>query len=544
MVRRRLRRSRMVVLICGLVVTAVALVSASGVLADATPAGPQSVRAQLAYNCQFPAGPRPVSSTPAGPRPVSITVAATFPSAAVAGKPIKVSGLRTTVAVPRPIVAQLRKLGVTGVTGRAVTSAAVADNATTVTALWPGRLAEPVPLPASDRLRLTFSGTVPPVAVSAPGTVTFAAARLSLALTLRTANVAAGGANMAAGGANMAAGHTAELLVTCTPAPGTATKLAAVPVTAPPRPGRSPGGKRGPGAVTPSSGTPSGCAKRLIHGGTPNPVLGCAHLLGYADVGKLQESALVGPAPDGNPPAAFLNVDTYQSDVGCVPVEPTLAACIKNHGVVHAYNCSVAQLDYNNQLAFPPTRATFLNFGFVPVTAVMQLSQTAWPSSHPPTENPKCYRGFSNFKPVPLPSPVITVFTDLNDSPPAKFPVLNISGTYLTIHISQVAVNGVPLNVGPNCGTTQPIHAVLTGRGFNGPPPTGYTLATGGPLTGSVTIPAFEHCGVGENLDPLFDASISGPMNFQLMTQGTLCTPQETGKPGCPPTVPKPRRHV
>jgi len=212
--------------------------------------------------------------------------------------------------------------------------------------------------------------------------------------------------------------------------------------------------------------------------------------------------------------------------------------------VIHAYSCSVAQLDYRKQLAFPPAKVTFLNFQFVPVTAVMQLSETAWPRNHPPTENRKCFRGFSNFKPVPLKSPVVAVFTDLNDSAVAKFPVLNISETFLTIHISQVAVNGVPLNVGPDCGTTQPVHAVLTGRGHNGPPPTGYTLGTGGPLSGSVTIPKFTHCGIGENLDPLFNASISGPMNFQLMTQGTLCTPQQLGRPGCPPTVPKPRRHV
>jgi hypothetical protein len=71
---------------------------------------------------------------------------------------------------------------------------------------------------------------------------------------------------------------------------------------------------------------------------------------------------------------------------------------------------------------------------------------------------------------------------------------------------------------------------------------TGYTLPTGGPLTGEVTIPSFVNCGVGENLDPLLNASIAGPANFQLITQGTLCTPQELTL--CPPTIPKPLRHV
>ena len=287
-------------------------------------------------------------------------------------------------------------------------------------------------VPASGRLQLTFSGPVPSVTASAPGLVTFTAAGFTLALIPHKANALAGSP------------APLPLMATCTLTSGRDARLAAVPVTpAPTRPGRSAGGRQRKGAPAPSGGgIPPGCAKRLIHGGTASPVLGCAHLLGYADVRKLQEAGLVGPAPGGTPPAAFLHVDTYGSDVGCVPKEPTIAACIKHHGVIHAYSCSVAQLDYRKQLAFPPAKVTFLNFQFVPVTGVMQLSETAWPRNHPPTENRKCFRGFSNFKPVPLKSPVVAVFTDLNDSAVAKFPVLNISETFLTIHISQVAVNG------------------------------------------------------------------------------------------------------
>jgi hypothetical protein len=518
----RLRGYRMTAAACGLVVAAAALASGSGVLADATSASPQAVLTQLAYTCRFPAGLRPVG----------VTVAGTFPSAAIPGQPIKLSGLRTTVTVPPAMVAYLSRLGVTGLTGRDVLSAAVAINAKEVTVQWPGTLDKPVPISPSKGLHLTFSAAVPPVIASAPGLVTFSAAGFTFALIAHQANAIAPGS------------APLQFAATCTLASGKLAKLAAVPVApAPARPDHSGSGRQAKASRAPGGGTPKGCAQLLVHG-TPNPVLGCAFLLGYADVLKLQEAALVGPGPGGIPPAAFLHVDTYESDVGCVPTQPTLAACIKHHGVVHAYSCSVAQLDYHKQLAFPPAKVTFLNFQFVPVTAVMQLSETAWPRSHQPTVNPKCYRGFTKLKPVPLKSPVVSVFTDLSDDLAGGLPVLNVSETYLTIHISQVAVNGVPLDVGPHCGTTQPVHAVLTGRGHNGPPPTGYTLATGGPLSGSVTIPTFAHCGVGENLDPLFNASISGPMNFQLMTQGTLCTPQQTGQPGCPPTVPKPRRHV
>lgn len=518
---RTLRGSRATAVACGLVViTAGALVSASGVLAEATPSAPQAVRAQLAYRCQFPAGPRPVS----------VTVAGTLPSAAVAGQPIKVSGLRTSLTFPPAVATELRRLGATRIAGRDVLSVAVADNAKAVTALWPGQARNPAPIPAGRRVRVTFSGRVPPVTADAPGTVTFTAADLNLALTIRTITGLAR--------------TPAAIPVTCTLTSRKRAELTSVQVTpAATPPGHSGTGRpaKGPATAT-GGGIPPNCTKHIVHGGTANPVLGCAYLIGYADVHKLNEAALVGPGPSGNPPAALLNADTYASDVGCVPPEPTTVACVKHGGSIHVYICTGADLNYQNQLQFPPARATFLNFGFVPVTAVMQLSQATWPSNHPPTENPKCYKGIIMNKPVKLKSPIITVFSDANNSL-ASQPVVSTGTTYLSIHVSQVAVNGVPLPVGPDCGVDHPLKAVLTGRGTN-VPYSGYTLDLGGPLTGTVTIGRFTHCGVGENLDPLLSASISGPMNFQLITQGTLCTPQQTGKPGCPPTVPKPRRHV
>ena len=511
MLRRRLPGTRLTAVVCGLALAVGALVSASDVLADPTPTVLQAVHAHLAYRCRFPGGPGPAG----------VTLAGTLPAAAPAGQPIELSGLRTTVTFPRSAVARLRRLGATAVTARDVLTATVADNANAVTALWPGRARKPVPVPATDRLHLTFSGKVPPVRAGKPGTVTFTAAGLSIALALRRANAAQA--------------NQAVQTATCTLAPGQDAKVAMVTVTPAParlnRPGGADGGRHLKGRAPSAGGrVPKGCTKRIIHGGTSNPTLGCAYLIGYADARKFHESALVGPAPYGAARAAFIRVDSYATDTAT------------HHGQLHVYVCSGADLDYHNLLQFPPLKATFLNFGFVPVTAVLQLSETKWP--HRPTENRQCYQGNIKNKPVKLPNPIVTVFSDLNDDSAAKFPVLNISETYLTIHISQVSVNGVPLNVGPNCGSAEPIKAVLTGHGHNGPPPTGYTLDNGGPLTGNVTITKFMHCGVGENIDPLFNAGISGPGNFQLLTQGTLCTPKQVGKPGCPPTIPKPRRHV
>jgi hypothetical protein len=105
-----------------------------------------------------------------------------------------------------------------------------------------------------------------------------------------------------------------------------------------------------------------------------------------------------------------------------------------------------------------------------------------------------------------------------------------------------VRVNGVPLNVGSHCKTSQ-FDAVLTGTSASKPP---YSVQFGGPLTGAVTIPPFKNCGVGENLDPIFNAAISGPQNFNLLTQGELCS--VIGAVGCNkkglPVPPEPLHEV
>jgi hypothetical protein len=42
-------------------------------------------------------------------------------------------------------------------------------------------------------------------------------------------------------------------------------------------------------------------------------------------------------------------------------------------------------------------------------------------------------------------------------------------------------------------------------------------------VTGTIDIPSFTGCGVGEDLNPIFTASISGPHNASLLTQGPVC---------------------
>jgi hypothetical protein len=105
----------------------------------------------------------------------------------------------------------------------------------------------------------------------------------------------------------------------------------------------------------------------------------------------------------------------------------------------------------------------------------------------------------------------------------------------MVIRITNVTVNGVPLNAGPHCQTA-PFNVIVKGSSQSKPP---YTITLGGPLAGNITIPPFTGCGSGENLDPLFSSTISGQGNFTLLTQGPTC---EQGPPPfqCPPRKPVP----
>jgi hypothetical protein len=221
----------------------------------------------------------------------------------------------------------------------------------------------------------------------------------------------------------------------------------------------------------------------------PTPTAGCAYVKGYADAGKLKEAALVGPGltdlslntrvVEHQAPPVYFEFDT----AGQLDYRPC-ATCKIAHGL-------------------PPVRETFLTFGFVPVTAWLQLTE----------------RGTLN---------IISIgggFTLTS----------NTVWSTMSLRVYGVTVNGVPLDVGPNCHTVSPFLIKLVGTVHSKPP---YSLQNGGPLTGQVSIPDFTRCGVTENLDRLFTAAISGKRNFTELTQGALCPLIGTGV--CPPPIPTP----
>src|SRR6476660_3634368 len=131
---------------------------------------------------------------------------------------------------------------------------------------------------------------------------------------------------------------------------------------------------------------------------------------------------------------------------------------------------------------FPVAHSAVLAFGAIPITADLHLSQVVRHGQIAP----------------------IVVHSKLRIAPPFHAYPAHVKGD-VNVRISNVLVDQVPLNVGPDCHTAVPMHLELIG------PANKYTLFQGGPLHGTVTIPPFTGCGTGgDDLDPLLTGMISG----------------------------------
>lgn len=245
-------------------------------------------------------------------------------------------------------------------------------------------------------------------------------------------------------------------------------------------------------------------AKRYPHK-TTNPV--CAQATAFSNVRKLHEAALIGPG-----------FSSISSNIHYYLIAPNHKC--KNHGGCprsenYSQAVSAGELEYHGRHQFPPATATLLAFGFVPVTATLQLTEI----------------GALNIYAVGPNLP--------GECPPNSVACLTTDTTLysrVSLRVSDVRINGVPFDVGPACRTVSPFVIKLTGS-----TPT-YSIFDGGELVGAATIPPFTGCGVGENVDSLFSASVSGAGNGLLLTQGETCFPDSDTS--CPPCKPIPHRAV
>jgi hypothetical protein len=481
-----------------------AVVAGAGVTAgSAAAAGQEAVSLRLGYTCAFPSGSRPVSTL----------VSATFPAAGTAGQPIRPTGTGIAVTLPRAAVADLARLNAAAVTLTASLRTKVTEGTTSATAIWRDLRSPATAIPRKGPLTLTASGSAPPVTAAGAGEVTVTASGLTLGFTAgprqptspansqpSPANSQPSPANSQPSPANSQPASPARVWVACVPRAGQDTTLARIAVAAP-APAR---------ATTPAppGDNPAKClpfpkglklnprfplpkplpGSRAFH--APQP--GCAYSTGYTNARKLHEAALVGP--------------------GLADLELGLVTFTKFTSKYSYFQQRVAgQLEYHGRPVLPPARATLLGFGFVPVSATIQISEI----------------GSLNL------ALISCAPTNKCPNPPPKNVALFFG--LVTLRISHVAVNGVPLNVGPHCQTATPFNLVLTGV-----PPAYNVSLIQGVLTGTVTIPPFKGCMNGtDNLDPIFTATVSGPGNFVKVTQAPICTPTTGG--GCPPVKPVPK---
>jgi len=467
-------------LLAGALAAAVTVAAdASGTVADS------HVQLSLGYTCSFPVGSRQV------PTAVGVAIAATFPDAVAAGQRIQPTGVQITVRLPAAAVAALRESGATTVSSTAVLAVDMSQQ--TTTASWHAQTQAAQPLPASGSLKVVAPGQATPVTAADRGTVTFTAAGLTLTLHLAGATGASATSDSPSPGSEVSASPSSspsatDLSVACTPASQSDTALDAIPVVA----ATASAATKAP-AHRAKPKLPKDCGHIKVHG-TGTAV--CGYITGYSDVLKLYGAAPLQPKRPARP--ALVNIDFAYRHV----IKP---------GKLIEY--STGELYYQGHHELPPVRATFLAFRFVPVTATLMVTEL-----------------------TPIQIRSVSGIT----APP--YPITVRATTRVRIRISDVDVNGVRLAIGPHCRPVSSPRLTLIGRGDNTIPPKGYTVPTGGPLSGRLTIPAFTGCGVTENLDPLLTGSISGPGNYVLMTQGRLCGPANPRDWTCPPPVPKPAR--
>ncbi|MER7695969.1 MULTISPECIES: DUF6801 domain-containing protein [unclassified Streptomyces] len=476
-----------------------ALVVATALVPSAeSAAAEQTSQVALRYACPFPSGPEDVD----------VAVSAVLPTSARTGEEVRPGQVSVEVKLQPTALARFAGLDAATLSALARLTVRNTVGDRSADASWQDLTAPAVALPDEGDLTLTATGEVPTVSFGSPGRATLAPAALALSLTSLTE----------AGEATTPPG----LDIACEPVPGQETELAAITVrgdtdpTAPaPRPGESEPAPA-PAPTRPAEGLPPTAREKIdalagerrealddAPGSCPIEIppewvmtTAETYAAGYANAAKLDGAAALGPA--------FMKVvlnKRYINDSCASTVDVT----------------SEVNFEHEGRRQLPPTKATFLSFGFMPTTATMTLEQVGPPAAihtHTVTNTP-------------------------------TYPEETTVRAQLVMRLSDVEVNGVPLDVGPDCRTERPFEQVLRGYGQSYPP-AGYLVAFGGTLTGYAHIPPFEGCGVGEDLDPVFTSAISSPGekadNYTKMTQAPLCVATNPEGPDCPPRVPDPER--
>jgi hypothetical protein len=152
--------------------------------------------------------------------------------------------------------------------------------------------------------------------------------------------------------------------------------------------------------------------------------------------------------------------------------------------------------------------STALGFGFMPTLAATSVRQVKPPGSGPDGRVVGNFRndlGSNGSLPTPdwLPNDVAW------------------SRSFVQVKVNDVQVNGTPLRMGESCQTAPTVLFLKSDLGSitRG----GVDVSEGSTFTGTVNIPQFSGCGVGEDLSPLLSAAISGGGNTVKVDAGKWC---------------------
>ncbi|MEU7786756.1 DUF6801 domain-containing protein [Amycolatopsis sp. NPDC049159] len=408
------------------------------------PAVPPDTKAvtSVSVTCPF--------ADPLGARALTAETSATLPAQARTGASLKLGGFSTKLTLPRDVALSYLPAGTTAgsLAGEVRFDLAVHkdDRADKV----PVTLAVPVtPLPETGDVTLTATGTVPEIALNTVGAVTFDVTAPSLA-------------------------------------------LAAVPPPADP------------------AAKPVACA---LDAGQPT-TLGKVMVLPKVTPGtKAQQQAAAADAPGpGDPPtedefAVPLSLVTIQTKSTVRKLGATVTAdpAFLFNGLF-ILNLVDGSSRVTGSTTFNPATATFLGFGFVPVTATVEFLPVDWRNSK-----------------------LIEFAGAITTDPDTGATYLNTT-LQVMAKLSNAKVNGVPLDLGPGCVSGKPVTLTLNGpyEAF------GVGHIRTDPEKG-FDLPAFTGCGAaGQDLNPLLTGMSSGGGNQAFVDTYNLIVCTDPDQTQCP----------
>ncbi|MFF8690730.1 DUF6801 domain-containing protein [Streptomyces sp. NPDC015144] len=445
----------------------------------------RTAEADVTYSCDLPSGAQQVA----------VHIEAELPVSSGVGAKIRAEEVSLSFELPRAALTDLPGIESPLVTGSARLLTEVSQRGQSTEVPWQELAIAETAVPDTGEIALRATGEVPTVTPRSSGDVLFAVGRLDVGLTVR--------------GAEGSGDVPAPRSVTCEVDPDQNAELASVTVPRPadttPGEGVSPesSGTVFPGGSKTARATadgpvrsvpiPEGCT--VVTGPLPQvPKAAHGYMAGYSNVNKLD-----GAVKFKDPGHILLNLNSSVSFLRCGTA-------------MKSWLTSDGTLDYQGKPQMPPAKATFLTFGFMPTTGKLELTL----------------------------QDRISVAT-MGDSVPdanGQYKETTTALVPVSLRLYDVSVNGEPLEVGPDCRSAAPMQLELVGKGETGRQgPKGYTVKTGGPLIGYPDVPPFTGCGVTEDLDNLFTASISSPDNYTKMMQSPLCV---DGAPANCPEPPKP----